>query len=101
MCSTSGQSKILEVEPGDECTHSQVPTRVVPNIDNPISICACPGLTHKQWRLNITRIIIKRHQLLQGEASVVRAHANRLIAKKIREIKPLLDPWVVYNDVIS
>ena len=27
--------------------------------------------------------------------------SNRLIAKKIREIKPLLDPWVPCNDVIS
>ena len=74
---------------------------IVPNINNPISICASPGLTLKRWHLDITRIIIKRHQLAQGEASVVRAHANRLIARKIREIKPLLDPWVPCNDVIS
>ena len=47
------------------------PLAVVPNINNPISICACPSLTLKRWYLNITRIIIKRHQLAQGEASVV------------------------------
>ena len=51
--------------------------------------------------LAITRIVIKKHQLAQGKAFIVRAHANMVIAKKIREIKPLLDPWVPYNDVIS
>ena len=67
----------------------------------PISICACPSLALKRWRLNIIRIVIKRHQLAQGEASVVTAPVIRVMAKKIGEIKPLLDSWVPCNDVIS
>src|SRR4051812_45952932 len=77
------------------------PLAIVPNINNPISICACRSLALKQWHLNITRIIIKRHQLAQGEVSVDRSPASRVMAKNIGEIKPLLDPWVPYNDVIS
>src|SRR5215216_6566055 len=71
------------------------PLAVVPNINNSISICACPGLTLTRWHLNITRIIIKRHQLAQGEASVVPTPATSIMAKKIGEIKLLLDPWVL------
>ena len=77
------------------------PLAVGPNVNNPISICARPSVALKRWHLNIICIIIKRHQVAQGEASVVLALVIRVMAKKIGEIKPLLDSWVPCNDVIS
>ena len=75
--------------------HIHNPLAVVPNINNPISICACASLTLKRWHLNITHIIIKWHQLAQGKAYVVRALVTMVTVKKIGEIKPLQDPWVL------
>ena len=90
------------MESADASVHiHKFPLAIVPNINNPISICACPSHTLKRWHLNITRIIIKRHQLAQGQASVVRALVSKVTVKKIGEIKQLLDPWVPCNDVIS
>ena len=91
----------MEVESADSVHIHKFPLAVVPNANNPISICACPILSLKRWHLNIIRIIIKRHQLAQGEASVVTALVIRVTAKKIGEIKTLLDSWVPCNDVIS
>ena len=102
VCSTSGQSEIFwKYKPVMSVHIHKFPLTVVPNINNPISICACPILALKRWHINIICIIIKRHQLAQGEASLIPAPVSRVTAKKIGEIKPLLDPWVPCNDVIS
>ena len=59
--------RFLEVEPGDECTHSEVPTRSWTQCKQPISICSRPSLALERWHLNVIRIIIKQHQLAQGD----------------------------------
>ncbi len=52
------------------------------------------GKAKRQWTV--------ANQLAQGEASVVPAPVIiRVTVKKIGEIKPLLDSWVLCNDVIS